>query len=80
MGRLLLAQGLAVVGSLKAAEKEYRDVLAPEPDNAKALRGVGFCRLRPADYAGAVNFYDEATGPSPATPTAGRGWARPNWA
>jgi cytochrome c-type biogenesis protein CcmH/NrfG len=32
-----------------------------EPQNAKAQRGLGFCLLRRADYAGAAEAYRAAT-------------------
>ncbi len=72
VARLLLAQGLAMTGSLVEAEKEYRAVLDSEPHNPKALRGVGFCSLRRADYADAVKFYKDAT---VAEPGNADGWA-----
>ncbi len=78
VAHLLLAQGLAMTGSLKEAEKEYLSVLAREPHNAKALRGAGFCSLRRADYQGAVKFYQDAatTEPGNADAWAGLGNAR----
>ncbi len=72
MARLLLAQGLAATDSLGAAEREYRAVLDLEPQNAKALRGVGFCRLRKADYAAAAAAYAAA---AEAEPGNADGWA-----
>ncbi|MFH2051485.1 MAG: tetratricopeptide repeat protein [bacterium] len=72
MARLLLAQGLAATDSLAAAEREYRAVLDREPQNAKALRGVGFCRLRKADYAAAATAYAAA---AEAEPGNADGWA-----
>lgn len=59
--RLLLAQVLAANDELGEAEREYRTVLEREPGNAKAMRGIGFCRIRAADYAGAVTMYRDAT-------------------
>lgn len=59
--RLLLAQALTADGRLAEAEAEYVRVQDQEPDNAKALRGLGYCRLRRADYAGAATAYTAAT-------------------
>jgi tetratricopeptide (TPR) repeat protein len=70
--RVMLAQTLAATGENAAAEHEYREVLARQADNAAALRGVGFCRLRAADYKGAVKAYTDA---ADAEPTSADGWA-----
>ncbi len=70
--RLMLAQTLAAAGENAAAESEYREVLSQQPGNAQALRGLGFCRLRAADYQGAVKAYTDATG---AEPNNADGWA-----
>jgi tetratricopeptide (TPR) repeat protein len=68
----MLAQTLAAAGENAEAEREYREVLARQPGHAQALRGVGFCRLRAADYPGAVKAYTEAAS---AEPTSADGWA-----
>ena len=47
-------------------------MLKQEPDNAKALRGLGFCRIRQADYQGAVESYRAA---AQAEPGNADGWA-----
>ena len=65
LARLLLAQVLAATDDLAAAEREYRQVLAQEPGNPKAMRGVGFCRIRQADYQAAVTAYKDATKAEP---------------
>ena len=36
-------------------------MLNREAGNAKAMRGVGFCRIRQADYAAAIKAYRGAT-------------------
>jgi tetratricopeptide (TPR) repeat protein len=72
VGRLLLAQALAVSDSLNAAGVEYRKVLASDPRNAKALRGLGFCYIRAANYAEAARIYRQAT---EADPGNADGWA-----
>jgi tetratricopeptide (TPR) repeat protein len=72
VGRLLLAQALAVSDSVSAAEIEYRKVLESEPANAKALRGLGFCNIRRANYQEAVQIYQAAT---IADPRNADGWA-----
>lgn len=76
--RLLLAQALAATNALTEAEREYRVVLESEPQNAKALRGVGFCSLRRADYRGAAAAYASAAAAEPknADNWAGLGSAR----
>ena len=71
-GRLLLAQALAAGDSIPAAAAEYEQVLAAEPANAKALRGLAFCRVRTANYRGAVESYLAAT---KAEPGNADGWA-----
>ncbi|MBM4130909.1 tetratricopeptide repeat protein, partial [bacterium] len=70
--RLLLAQALAGVDSLAAAEKQYRQVLALEAGNARAQRGLGFCRLRAGDYAAAAAAYEQSTQGEPGNAD---GWA-----
>ncbi len=65
MGRLLLAQALAVSDSLTAAQHEYTLVLAQDPENTKALRGLGFCQLRGARYQAAADAYKEAAEAEP---------------
>ncbi|MFO7655166.1 MAG: tetratricopeptide repeat protein [Candidatus Krumholzibacteriia bacterium] len=65
LARLLLAQALAATGQESAAEQQYQGVLEREPQNAKALRGLGFCRIRQSDYAGAVDAYRRATEAEP---------------
>ena len=72
MGRLLLAQALAVSDSLRAAEEEYNQVLAAEPANPRALRGVAYCRIRGGRYAEAARSYEAAT---KAEPGNADGWA-----
>lgn len=72
LGRLLLAQALAATDALADAQREYERVLEREANNAKALRGIGFCRIRQADYAGAAAVYERATG---AEPDNADGWA-----
>jgi tetratricopeptide (TPR) repeat protein len=72
VGRLLLAQALAVSDSLAGAEVAYQKVLDVEPRNAKALRGLGFCHIRRADYREAVRIYQAATA---AEPQNADGWA-----
>ncbi|MGQ0721858.1 MAG: tetratricopeptide repeat protein [Candidatus Eiseniibacteriota bacterium] len=64
-GRLLLAQALAVSDSIQAAESEYRNVLEREPQNAGALRGLGFCQIRQGRYADAADTYAAATRAEP---------------
>jgi tetratricopeptide (TPR) repeat protein len=64
-GRLLLAQALAVADSIPAAESEYRRVLQDEPQNAGALRGLGFCQIREGRYADAADTYAAATRAEP---------------
>ena len=72
VGRLLLAQALAVSDSVGTAEIEYRKVLESQPENSKALRGLGFCYIRQAKYVEAVEIYRAAT---TADPGNADGWA-----
>jgi tetratricopeptide (TPR) repeat protein len=64
-GRLLLAQTLVAADSLGAAEAEYRLAVTAEPGNARALRGLAWCRLRRADYGEAARLYRAATEAEP---------------
>jgi tetratricopeptide (TPR) repeat protein len=59
--RLLLAQALAGSERLAEAETEYLAILERQPNDAAALRGVGFCRMRSSDYAAAAAHYRRAT-------------------
>ncbi len=70
--RLLLAQTLMATGRLDEAATEYAHVRDREPGNAKALRGLGFCRLRQADYQAAATAYAAA---AEAEPDNADGWA-----
>jgi superkiller protein 3 len=72
VGRLLLAQALAAVGSLEEAETEFQRVLDAEPENAKALRGLGYCQIRNKDFKRAIVTYEAATQADPANAD---GWA-----
>ncbi len=72
VARVLLGQALLLSDSLAAAEKEYGEVLALEPGNAKALRGLGFCAIRRADYKEAARYYGQA---AKAEPDNADGWA-----
>jgi tetratricopeptide (TPR) repeat protein len=64
-GRVLLAQTLAAADSLTAAEEEYRQIVAAEPNNVRALTGLGWCLLRKADYKESVQVYRQATEAEP---------------
>ncbi len=74
-GRLLLAQVLATVDSLSAAEVEYGRILEAEPGHGKALKGIAYCRIKRADYDGAASAYQRAakTDPDDADAWAGLG-------
>jgi tetratricopeptide (TPR) repeat protein len=72
VARLLLAQTLAVMDSVSAAEAEYRRVLDQDPANAKALRGLAFCYMRTSRFREAMETYRAAT---ESEPTSADGWA-----
>jgi Flp pilus assembly protein TadD len=72
VGHLLLAQTLVGADSLSAAAAEYDRVLAADPSNGRALRGLGFCHLRRGDYREAIRVYRQATA---AEPEVADGWA-----
>ncbi len=42
-------------GDVKMADREFKDVLKTAPDNADALKGLGFCQLVNKDYDGAID-------------------------
>jgi tetratricopeptide (TPR) repeat protein len=60
VGRLLLGQALAANDSISAAQKQYARVIAAQPENEKALRGIGFCYIRQANYSQAQKSYEAA--------------------
>lgn len=51
--------------SLSAAIIEYKEALEQEPENAGALRGLGFCYLRRGDNGQAVRVLRQATTTDP---------------
>ena len=72
IARVLLAQALLTTGELGEAEEEYRRVLESTPDEPRALRGLGFCSIRKANYDAALRLYEKATRVEPANAD---GWA-----
>lgn len=72
VGRLLLAQALAAGGSLEEAQAQFQRVLQDEPQNAKALRGLGYCQIRNKNFERAIVTYRAAT---EADPGNADGWA-----
>jgi tetratricopeptide (TPR) repeat protein len=72
VGRMLLAQALAASDSIGSAQVEYERILEEDPGNAKALRGLGFCRIRLEEYEEAVESYRLA---AQAEPDNAEGWA-----
>ena len=58
---VMLAQALVSADSLAAAEVEYRKALKLYPENASALRGLGYCQIQRGAYAEAVDSYRKAT-------------------
>jgi len=72
VGRMLLAQALASSDSIAAAQVAYQEVLEGDPENAKALRGLGFCFIRLEKYSKAVAAYRKATAAEPGNAD---GWA-----
>ena len=67
-----LAQALAANDSVPAAAEQFRKIVEVEPQNAKALRGLAWCRLLQAQYAEAVKLYRDAT---TVEPDNADGWA-----
>lgn len=72
VARVMLAQALLVSDSLATAEAEYRKVLEAEPQNGRALRGLGFCAIRKRRYQEAARWYRAST---TAEPGNADGWA-----
>jgi Tfp pilus assembly protein PilF len=56
---------LLAVDSLPAAEAQYKRALGIEPKNGTALRGLGYCCLKRADYQCAGSAYKSATEADP---------------
>ena len=48
------------------AEAEYRRVLAADPGDARALRGLAYCQIRRSRFADAAKSYEAATKAEPA--------------
>lgn len=65
--RTMLAMALVNchTDSLSAAIVEYKAALEQEPENAGALRGLGFCYLRRGDHGQAVRVLRQATSAEP---------------
>lgn len=72
IARVMLAQALMVSDSLVAAEAEYHRVLEADPRHAWALRGLGYCSIRKANYREAVRWYRSST---EVAPDNADGWA-----
>jgi len=66
--REALARAYFESGRLDAAEAEFRAALALDPVNDYAHFGLGVCRLRAGDRAGARGHLRQATVMAPANP------------
>lgn len=64
-GRLVLAQTLAAADSARAGDEQYQAILAYDPANAAALRGLGWSRLRAADCKEAIRLFTSASESEP---------------
>jgi tetratricopeptide (TPR) repeat protein len=58
--RLYLAQSLASQTQWTKAIQQYQAILDAEPDNADALRGMGYCLLSQERYGDAINVLAKA--------------------
>ncbi|MBM3285766.1 MAG: tetratricopeptide repeat protein [Candidatus Eisenbacteria bacterium] len=70
--RNYLANALVGADSLGAAVLEYKAIRERDPQNAMALRGLGFCYIKRRDYGQAASVLDEAT---TVDPNSADGWA-----
>jgi tetratricopeptide (TPR) repeat protein len=64
-GRLVLAQTLTAADSTRASDEQYQAILAYDPANASALRGLGWSRLKAADCKDAVRLFTTASESEP---------------
>ncbi len=72
IGHVLLGQALVSVDSLAAGQASYEKALEIDPENGKALRGIGFIHLRNAAFDEAASAYKMSTA---AEPRNADGWA-----
>lgn len=70
--RLPLAQALVATDSLAAASTEYQSIVAVDPKNVRALRGLGLCHIKLKNYGEAVTPLEGATSGDPSNAD---GWA-----
>jgi len=64
-GRLVLAQTLTAADSTRASDEQYQAILAYDPANDTALRGLGWSRLKAADCKEAVRLFTTASESGP---------------
>ena len=64
-GRLVLAQTLAAADSVRAGDEQYQAILAYEPTNGSALRGLGWSRLKASDCKEASRLFTLASESEP---------------
>ena len=64
-GRARSAAEIAAYKALNAkhideAETRFKAILAKEPENAKALAGMGYVRMQQGNFSGAISFLEQA--------------------
>jgi cellulose synthase operon protein C len=64
-GRALSPEQAAVNTQLTAAyralnEQRFKEILADEPDNVRALAGIGYVRMQQSNFGGAISFFEQA--------------------
>jgi tetratricopeptide (TPR) repeat protein len=42
------------------AEQRFKDILANDPDNVRALAGIGYVRMQQSNFGGAISFFEQA--------------------
>lgn len=45
---------------LSEAEQRFKEILANEPDNGRALAGMGYVRMQQSNFGGAISFLEQA--------------------
>lgn len=47
-------------GRLQEAEAQFQSILAKTPNNARALAGIGYVRMKQSNFGGAISFLEQA--------------------
>jgi tetratricopeptide (TPR) repeat protein len=45
---------------ISEAEQRFKEILANEPDNLRALAGIGYVRMQQSNFGGAISFFEQA--------------------